>query len=111
MKFRLTTDKGTFISIPQNDINNMELMLNLSFNLVNALYKGDIDSYSDDVKGLMSVLDQMFFESMQGVTINKVEELTEEKVDVSMDNSISISERSRMPSANNVVSFNFRKDE
>ena len=87
MKFRLTTDKGTFISINEKDLQSVQLVLSLSHNLVHSLYKGNIDSYSDDVKGLMVVLNQMFLEMNQSAPMPdikfevSVEPLTEKEAD------------------------------
>lgn len=77
MKFKLTTDSGTYHTIKQEELYNIELILQLSNSLVSYIYKEDIDSFSDDIKGHCAVLNQMFFELSNSKNKNSNEVLTE----------------------------------
>lgn len=110
MKFTLFTDKGTFISMNQKELNHIQLMLQLSNDLVGQLYHGDIDLYPDEVQGLMSILRQMFYETNTGIQ-SVVEELTEEKEDDIISPPDDEKEEEPVQSGN-VISFNrFKKED
>lgn len=106
MKFKLTTDKGTFYSIPQRELNTIELSLQLSSSLVDSLFENDISTHSDDIQSYAIVLRQMFHEMRNNIKHESVE-ITEEQID--NINDIDKPNEPVVDSSSNVVSFNFRK--
>lgn len=104
MKFKLTTDKGIFYSIPQRELNSIELSLQLSSSLVDSLFDNDITTYSDDIQSYAIVLRQMFHEMRNGIRHESVEE-----IDNFNNKNIDKPDEPVVDSPSNVVSLNFRK--
>ena len=71
MKFKLTTDKGSFISIPESDLNKINIMTHITNTLVNNLISSGIDNYNDEIKKLTLLLHQMFNGNMPINNISK----------------------------------------
>lgn len=58
MKFTLTTDKGTFISVPIEELNRNSILLLESYNFLHILSNSDVpDSYKEYAKELIALFD------------------------------------------------------
>lgn len=98
MKFKLTTDSGTYHTIKQEELYKIELILQLSNSLVSYMYKEGIDTFNDDIKGHCDVLSQMFLEISNSKNSNEVltsddsyetmPTVTEEQYDVTGSNNV-----------------------
>lgn len=75
MRFTFVTDKGEFTTVSKDELNRVNTLFQMTASMIH-LMREDIDSYPDEIKGYIGVLNQLIFES--SVVIHANEELEKE---------------------------------